>query len=279
MRDHIAGQGGWYDRDGNPTTIGSGAGVLYSDEMKDFEAFKKATGGVIHQHMRIKVDEWNQDLVAKKCEAFKILEHKRQVPDKRSKKGFREETYYTYEYYGKEYKTLKELNKKHIYITKDIHFNTLLDIIPYYPYIVCVACCNEGKETIFISDRSYVDEEEESALEHGWEHSMTNYYRKELQDHYREVVLRYFNPYGRENIELVYFDKDTLQGKVSKPIDYNFDIEWYFEDKPQTHWTSPKIVDAKNGIISISKEDYESYIGTSGKVWYVEYQEQELNLN
>lgn len=271
--DHIAGQGGWHDRNGNPVKMGDGVGAYYSDEMKDFEVFKKKTGGVIHQYMRIVVTEWNQKLVAKKCLGFEFFEHKEQIPDKRRKEGYREKIYYTYKYYGKEYDSLKELNKKHVYITKDIHFDTLLDIIPYYPYIVSFCCSSDGKETVYISDRSFVEEEEESALEHGWERSLTDYYRKELQNHYREVVLRYFNPIGRECTELITFDSETLTGYVTHNVDSNFPIQWEFDGGPKSHWTSPKLV--KDNIIQISKEDFETCIGKTAKVSYVKAKEKE----
>lgn len=281
---HIAGQGGWYDRNGNPVKMGEGSGPYYSNEMNDFLAFKKATGGVIYQHMKIKVDPWNQDLVEKKCPGFKVNKHTKTISDKRTKKGEKEITYYTYTYYGKEYDTLKDLNKKHVYITKEIKFNTLLDIIPYYPYIVSSCCSSDGKQTVFISSQSYVDEQEETALQYGRESSMVAYYRKELQDHYREVVLRWFNPTDREVIEKVHFDKNEegrYLGKVKYPIDENFDLNFGFmmnSITPKSHWTSPKIYDAKNGIVEISDRDAEYYLSCDEDIYYVKAKEPELYL-
>ena len=111
--DHIAGLGGWYDKDGNPVKFGQeGVGAYYSDELQDFREFKRKTGGVMYQHKRIKkIDEWNQDFVAKKCSNFKIIKHVNKVDDKRKKEGYREVVSYTYEYWGKEY-TQKEINKR-----------------------------------------------------------------------------------------------------------------------------------------------------------------------
>jgi len=275
LADHISGCGGWYDRDGNPVKMGQeGVGAYYSDEMKDFIAFKEKTGGVIHQHKKFKISPWNHDDAIKLCPELEVIEHKRIVPDKRQKSGQREDIYYTYKYWGKEY-TLKELNKKGVWITIDIHFDTLLDLIPYYPYIVSMSCGG----TVYISDQSYVDEEIEDHLEHGWYSDFWQYYKKELQDHYREVVLRYFNPVGREHIEEVEFDPDLGIGKVSKPIDENFKLEWRWADgKTHSHWTSPKIVSAKDGIIKISEEDLHQYIGRKALVYYVEFKEHPVQL-
>jgi hypothetical protein len=98
-----------------------------------------------------------------------------------------------YTYWGKEYKSLKELNKKGYYATRTIHFNTLLDLIPYYPYIVSFMSGEEnGHLFVVISGQSYVDYQEEEARKYGYNNEMTNYYRTKLQEHYIEVVNKYF---------------------------------------------------------------------------------------
>lgn len=192
LRDHISGLGGWYDRDGNPVKFGQeGVYCYYSDEMQDFEEFKKRTGGVIHQHKKVKVSECNQDEVVKHCPYLKIIPHTQVVVDKRYKEGKREITTYTYEYWGKEY-TLKELNKHGVSVVLDIHFDTLLDLIPYYPYIVSFAACGDGKETVFISNESFVIEERDDRIERGVFSDYWESYVKELQEHYLEVFEKYY---------------------------------------------------------------------------------------
>jgi len=266
LKDHIAGYGGWFNSERKLVKIGDpNVNVYYSDEMLDFIAFKAKTGGVIHQHKRLKVDLFNQNFIAKKCDQFKIIEHKKKVSDKRSKCGYREIISYTYSYYGKEY-TLKEINKRGVFITVDIHFDTLLDLIPYYPYIVTSACCDENKETVYISSKSYVDEEYEKHLQNGWESKIYEYYKKELQNHYREVVLTWFNPSGREVKEEAIFNSDR-KAILSQNIDKNFPVEWYFDGPTKPHWTSPKIIDSN--VIEISKDDYDYYLGNWVKVKYV----------
>lgn len=221
FRDCIAGLGGWFDKDGNPVKMGDGTGAYYSDEMLDFIAFKKKTGGVMYQNLKVIVTEANQDLVAKKCSYFDVIKHTK-------KKGFlwnrKEVVYYTYKYFNKEYKSLKQVNEHSIYILKEIHFDSLLDIIPYYPYIVSAYCSDGDKITVHLSSRSYVDEQEDEALQRGWERSYTSYYREQLQNHYRDVILNYYNPTGREVTESITFDKDRI-GQLTYSIDEDFPVE------------------------------------------------------
>lgn len=246
------------------------ARVLYSDEMECFKIFMERTGGVIHQHKRIHLDVHNQDFVASKCSALAITKHV-----KKSLFSRKEKEYYTYEYFG-EKRTLKYLHKHGVIITVDIPIRNLLDLIPYYPYIISIACCNDGKDTIYISDQSYAEEEYNTHLQHGWENSSYVYYKEKLQDHYREVVLRYFNPTGRECIETLHFNSNR-QTDVCFPIDKNFAVAWHFDGEVKTHWTSPQVVGERT--IEISKEDYESYLGQDVKVYYVRYEEYPLYLD
>lgn len=269
--DHISGMGGWFDKDGKPVNFGDpDVHVLYSDEWLDFLAFKKATGGVMHQHKKITLTPWNHEEVKKLCKEFDYQEHTRIVPDKRQKSGQREEKYLTYTYWDKEY-TLKELNKKGIWITIDIRFNTLLDLIPYYPYLVSMCSHSKEKEIIYISQQSFVDEELDDHLEYGMYSDFWQYYKKKLQDHYREVVLEYYNPTGREINEKITFMKETVEdgtekyiGRTLYPIDENFDLMW---PVGKTHWTSPKRIDEHR--IEMSKEDFEHYLGATQEVYYV----------
>lgn len=254
LADHIAGMGGWYDKDGNPVKFGQeGVGAYYSDELQDFREFKRRTGGVIYQHKYIKnVDEWNQDLIAKKCPNFKVIKHINKTTDKRTKEGYREVVSYTYEYWGKEY-TQKEINKRGVYITVEIHFDTLLDIIKYYPYIVSACCSDEDKMTVYISNESFVDEEYEEHLKHGWDSGMRDHYNKELAEHYLEVVKEYYLKDIDERTAYIfmksakpaYEDEQYVYFKSTHDIDDLHKAEWCFNDgKMRAHWDSPKIVDS-----------------------------------
>lgn len=280
LADWIAGQGGWFDKNGNPVKFGDeNVHVLYSDEMLDFKAFKESTGGVLHQHKKVKVNEWNQDDVAKHCPDLIIHKHEEVVKDKRVSSGERTKTTYTYTYWGKEY-TLKELNKHGVWVTIDIHFDTLLDLIPYYPYIVSASFKDGDKQTVFISNQSFVIEERDDHIEYGYFSNFWEHYQKELQQHYIDIVLEYFNPTGREiGEDLTFFKECTQNGDryiayTLYPIDENIEIKWITD---KSHWTSPKRIDEH--IVEMSKEDFEVYLGNKCKVYYARAKDkQEIKL-
>lgn len=242
----------------------------YSDELECFNEFKEKTGGVIYQHQEIKVTEQNQDLVAKLNNSFEVIE----LPLEENQRKHR----YIYKYFGKEYKSLKELNKKGIFITKEIHFNTILDLIPYYPYIVTMSNSLNEKMTVFISQESFVDSEERKMLNVGYESTMPSYYRKQLQKHYIDIVQRYYTP-KQENImfELIKFDEKRV-GKTQYPIDDRFEVKWCVKDKSIPYWTDPKVIDYKEGLIEISEQDYSGSIGKECYVKYCKYEKPRLYL-
>lgn len=281
--DYIAGTGGWFDKDGNLVKFGDkNVHVYYSDEYLDFLAFKKATDGKLYQYQKVVVTEYNQKEVAEKLPGiFEIIEHKDIIEDKRVKSGKKEKITYTYKYYNREC-TLKELNKQGVYITVEVPFNTLLDLIQYYPYIVISSVHVDGKQKVYISKQSAVDTERESHYECGLFSDMWVHYKEKLAEHYQEVVLRYFNPAGKEHVETIKFENidGKYIGKTSKAIDENFKVSWSWPDKQiKTHWCSPTVIDHANGIIEMNKNDYKSYLGDTMNVYYVEAKEYERHLN
>lgn len=225
--NYIAGRGGWFDKDGNKVKFGQeNVSVYYSDELLDFEAFKKATGGVMYQTVKIKVDEYNQDFIKKHCKYFDYIKIVNEVVDKRCKEGKKEIISYEYIYYNKKY-TLKEINKIGVHISVPIHFETILDIIKYYPYIVAVSSSNFGKQTVFISKESYVDTMHREFLECGLE-SNREFYDKTLAKHYIKVVNAYFQYDLTRRTALIRIRrKDLIKDengdyiwKSEKPLDY-----------------------------------------------------------
>lgn len=287
LYDHIGGLGGWYNKEGKPVEFGDkNTFVYFSDEYRDFVAFKKATGGVLHQHKKVEVTKFNLQFIKEHCDEFDIIEHIEQISDKRTRSGYKELKNYTYKYWGKEYTSLKELNKKGVYITIDIHFNTILDLIPYYPYIVSAnfSTTNEDgtrSEYVVISKEPFPISERDDLMRGGY-YSAWEHYAKKLQNHYREIVLRYFNPEGREHIEELIFDENR-QAKVSKPIDENFEVKWYWDDETKPHWTSPIVIDYDKGEIEMSEGDYgtekyKGFLDHTMKVKYVEKKDFPLDL-
>lgn len=216
--------------------------VLVSDELECFEAFKEATGGVIYQSQRVEVTEYNQNLICELCDYFHFHEP---TTLRNGKKKYR------YVYLGKEM-SLKDINKAGVYINIPIHFNTLLDIIPYYPYIITCLISNNGKQHITISSKSYVETQRDEYITYG--HMPCINYNQTLQEHYIEIVNRYFNPEGRKVTKTFKIKRDTdLENfKLWEALDYNWEIE-VVRDRHSWIYSSPKIIDADNGIIDISK--------------------------
>ena len=245
--DTLSGQGGWFDKNGNSINFNDpNVRVLYSDEMKDFIAFKEKTKGVIYQYKKVEATKFNIDELIKNNEFLKKIETI--YLDKKGKERKKVE----YEYFGTIYKTLNKLNKDGgVLFKKEIKFDTLLDLIPYYPYLVSRMFTDRDKKlNVSISTKSYVDEMEDDNLTfRGNISEFNNQYRKELQDHIVEVVNKYYNPNGREFVE----EFDIINDKVfiNKHLDVYWGIKLVDYDKP--YWTNPTIIDEENGIVDFSK--------------------------
>lgn len=166
------------------------------DELECFECFKESTQGKLYQPVLIKLTSYNIDNEIKLCNNENILRKDtwfEEVPDNRFKCGYRQVQKNKYYFYNEEM-TLDEINKRKYYGLRTIHFNTLLDLIPYYPYLIIVATAN-NVTCIEISSKNYVDVQEDEMREYGHSPSFLDYYRSKLQEHYIEVV----NKYCKEN--------------------------------------------------------------------------------
>lgn len=232
-----------------------------SDELECFNIFKEKTGGVIHQHKEIEVTEHNLDFIAEHCKDFWAIPHKQIVKDKRLKKGEKEVTTYTYQYFGKEYKDLKEINKQGVYITIDIAFDTLLDLIPYYPHIVTFSASSEGKQVVYISNESYAIRERDDHFKWGGS-NLWEYYNKRLQEHYLEVCERYFLYKIDERTKLIPIENYEKHNEnyykitLDNEIDYMHPVEYVWDDNDRhSRWSGPIILD-KHTIL-LHKTDIE----------------------
>ena len=166
--------------------------VLVSDDLEAFEVFKKETDGVIYQPVKIELNDYNAEMECKRNKSFLSREeHIEEVPDKRCKSGKKIHKYYTYRYFGREM-TLEQINKQGYWTKKEIHFDDILDLVPYFPYIIGVmAVDNENhKRYVEISDHSYVDEKENDLLQSGIKSETAKYYRQRLKEKYKELVRR-----------------------------------------------------------------------------------------
>lgn len=254
-----------YPKESNPN-------VLVSDEKECFEIFKARTGGQIYQYIKVPVTRRNIDFLIKASEkrspgsAWNLKVEEVENP-KTGKKQTR------YHYMGETYKTLASLNQHGYYYTKTIAFDTLLDIIPYYPYTISMMTSSDGKETVFISTKSFVDFEEEERLEYGYESEMGRYYRKHLQDHYIEVCHRYFNTDGREVVEIC----PVVDGiaTTEHDIDGDWPIEVQRDRHPYVYSAPTKIDDRHCDVSKVWPEEKMDHI----MLKYIKRGEQKLYLD
>lgn len=166
---------------------------LVGDIFEGFEDFKERTGGYIYQKERIEVSLINQDYVKELCPSFKIEKHIKVEEDRRHKDKNKLVTYYLYKYLGKEFNSLKELNKYGVYVNKPIKFETLVDLIPYFPYIVaCHSYSRDSYEFVCLSSESYIDQSYHDSILYGnTSAEELNYtYRKRLADIARHIILK-----------------------------------------------------------------------------------------
>ena len=116
-------------------------------------------------------------------------------------------------------------------------------------------------ETIYISNQSFVDEELDDHLDNGWYSDWWLHSKKELQNHYRDIVLKYFNPAGREVTKTVRVqstkatkaenEKEILYVDLGEAIDYNFEVK-VVRDRHDWIWTEPEVINHEDGLVDVS---------------------------
>ena len=157
-----------------------------------FEEFKAATGGKMTQIIKIKLTPWNVEKEAAKNGFLKINTITKEVPDKRTKAGTRTVVSHTYEYLGKTYNSLEDLNKKQQYYgRKVIEFNDMLDLIPYYGYCIASVACSKDpiSQTVCLAAESEIDERERSWMEGGFDtQDMLNDFRDQIRQEYIDII-------------------------------------------------------------------------------------------
>ena len=162
-------------------------------ELRCFELFKKTIGGKIYKKVKLELNQWNIDVEINKVNDERILskvEHKEIKKDRRSKSGVRENTYYTYYYFGEEYTNLKDIN---YYSPIEIKIDTILDLIPYYTHIAGVIASSKDGMYIEVSNESYLDEKEEMYIRNGFDLKYVRKEKEELKRHYNLFVLKLYN--------------------------------------------------------------------------------------
>jgi len=232
------------------------------DLLKNFENFKEKTKGVIYQNKKINLQEWFGDqeysFIKSHCNTFDYRKEEYSVVDNRCNGGCRTCEKYIFIYWGKEY-NFKDMKKKGIYIEVPIYFNTLLDLLPYFPYI-----SYGTSEHIIVSQESYVNSvRDDSIQDYAHDSLLFTDYKKQLADLYLNVCQNYFLyqlPERTRRISLIGY-KPLHNGYyellVEEPIDYMHDPKFVWKDgKKHNHWESPKMYDNRTFLIAESNIDY-----------------------
>ena len=131
-----------------------------TDEMSDtekFEIFKKRTNGIIHMSLPYRLSDFNIEEEVERVNDDRVLsfrEETKMVSDKRCKNGYREKRTRTYIYRGQEYKKLSEIQ---YYATIDIHFDEILDLVPFFGCVTSFLVSDKDGEYVCISPKSYLE--------------------------------------------------------------------------------------------------------------------------
>jgi len=189
-------------------------GALYSSEIECFYKFMELTDGKLYQHIPVKPTKENIKNLAKIIPDLKIISHRKDVPDKRKKTGIRTVTTYTYQYYKTEYKTVEEMQKdrNYLYIEQEIPIETLVDLIPYYPYINSHWVYNDDRTKckVYISRTNGVERDNQERLSLGFKPA--TFFQSILQQHYIEIIQKYYNADG--TMKKIKYLNDKMDFKI-----------------------------------------------------------------
>lgn len=144
------------------------------NEFEIFEEFKKQTGGVIYQLFKPEISKkWELQRIAETC-----------PNDLKIYKNENGKTVYETKYMI--YKTFKSAIK-HILVHREIHFETILDLVEYFPYLVTQISYEIDKKYFEISSRPYTEIEAEHAKVYGYIPCLYEIYKKNLQEEYYKL--------------------------------------------------------------------------------------------
>ena len=160
---------------------------------KAFEIFKEETGGKLYQNLTVELNAWNLDKEIEYINRPEYLSKEVeviQVPDKRCKSGFKTKEKVFVKYLGK----LIPLEKKpKVCVHKVIYFEDMIDLVPYYPYIVSSygRYVKDGEIvcSVTISKESYLESSYLDTRKLGGDISYLEHYRKRLKEELINTVL------------------------------------------------------------------------------------------
>ena len=169
--------------------LGGNSNDSIEAELRCFEIFKQRTDGHIYQNYQVVVSENNQSFVKDHNPWFNFTEREIVKKDSRTKTGERKEKKFTYTYLEQTFDSLKKLNEFGVFVQVPIQFDSVLEIIQFYPYLVGMMTSDSEKEKITITQTSYPLMRFKESMAIGgissWD--CEEYYRKKLQQHYMEV--------------------------------------------------------------------------------------------
>lgn len=187
----------------------------------------------MHQERKVLVTDYNIDDISR---INHQLVYTNRTIKKTDKDGNTKEVLHRfYCYWDKEYDSIKKLNKHGVYVMIDIPFETIFDLIPYYPYIIACHYWSNDNEMVILAKDSFVDETIDKRLGSGWFNKDSIdfqwHYKQELAEHTHEVATELdknlaarYDVINLHNAQLTK-DGEYYLVKTDYPIDYNHKIE------------------------------------------------------
>jgi len=174
---HFSGQNDLYD---HIYKTGCKGTTKNMDEMQKFEKFKQRTNGVIYKYARVILENYNID------DEIKLVDNEWKLCKKKLDNGK-----YVYILNGKQYKSLKALNKVGYFAQLPIQFKNILDLIPYYGWSIAIVASDPTSEHIVLAMQSDLEEKRESTY---WRlNSPETLYN--MQDELNKEYIRVINKY------------------------------------------------------------------------------------
>lgn len=244
-----------------------------NDLLENFNEFKKRTGGKLYQCIKVKIEPTLDCLsfVKEHCPGFDFIPHTTLIKDKRYKNQVRPEILFTYKYFNKIFNSEKEVNKYGIWLYFTIYFDTIFDLLPYFPYEITSLCYNDKHTDIVIAQTSGVENEKLDFFSKGIECEGNYYsYRQKLSKLYRDVFVKYYSDYKERTFRGNVAAKDN-QITLDLPLDTFFDAKLY-TDNTKKDIIIFKVIDDKTIKLEYAYASTTEYLDTSklDKV-YIEY--------
>lgn len=244
-----------------------------NDLLENFNEFKKRTGGKLYQYIKVKIEPTLDCLsfVKEHCPGFDFIPHTTLIKDKRCKNQVRPKILFTYKYFDKTFNSEKEINKYGILVYFTIYFDTIFDLLPYFPYEIASLSYSDKHTDIVIASTSGVEQEKVILFSKGIECEENYYlYCQKLSKLYRDIFIKYFGDYKERTFRGDVAVKDN-QVTLELPLDTFFDAKLY-TDSTKKDIIIFKVIDDKKIKLEYAYASNTEYLDTNklDKV-YIEY--------